>query len=179
MSTRNGSTNGRVIILWVALGVGISLGSCGTDSSANKVGSVSASSYYDKRDSYKPENVSDGDEQTEWAAQGSEPASLAITPLRAGILQSIRFVARQTSLWEAWYKVEVKLYLKGQSVSSEVFSFPSAATQRVQEISLRPVECDRIELLFSEPVTETPTGQAVKAAAVNPGYSEIVLNWKN
>lgn len=77
---------------------------------------------------------------------------------------------------EQWKKLHVELYLNGQKASEEEFSFPNAATQPVQEVSLKPVESDKIELYFSEPVMKTPNG--VEVSAVSPGYAEITLKWK-
>jgi hypothetical protein len=139
---------------------------------------VSASNVLEGSASYRPENAFDGDETTEWAASGGNPASLVIERARAGTLESISLIARQTTLMEAWQKVEVRLFLHGTEVSRQSFSLPTAAVERRQNLSLQPVESDRIELHFSEPVTRTPAGHDVGAGTVNPGYAEIVLNWR-
>jgi hypothetical protein len=140
--------------------------------------SVTASSSYGNLDAYKPENAFDGNEATVWAASGSNPVSLIITPSRTGTIESIKLVSRRTSLLEQWHKLVVKLYLKNERVSEETFSFPDATTQKTHEVSIKPVQSDKIELNFSEPVTKTLGGESVNAAAVNPGYAEIVLKWK-
>jgi len=140
--------------------------------------SVVASSYYATSDTYKPENVLDRDEKTAWAAQGSGPAELTITPKHSGVLESIRLVARKTGMLETWRKIVVKRYLKDIMVSEQTFELSNAATKRRQNITLQPVETDKIQLDFSDPVTTTITGQTVSPAVVNPGYAEIVLNWK-
>ena len=140
--------------------------------------SIVASSYYAKSGTYKPENVLDGDDKTAWAAHGSGPAELTITSKHSGVLESITLVARQTGLLETWGKVVVKLYLKDSKVSEQTFTLSNAATERLQNITLQPVETDKIQLDFSDPVTTTLTGQTVSPAAVNPGYAEVVLNWK-
>jgi len=142
------------------------------------VTSISASSYYNNLDAYKPENAFDVDERTEWAAQGSDPAVITITFDRAGTVKAIRLLSRQTTLFEGWQKLQVKRYLQGERVSEETFSFPNAATQRLQEVSLQPLESDKIELSFAEPVTTTRAGQNVPPWDVNPGYAEIVLIWQ-
>lgn len=138
--------------------------------------SVTASSHYGNLDSYKAENAFDGNETTVWAASGGDPAKMTIIPSRPGTLESIKFLSRRTILMEQWKKLHVELYLNGQKASEEEFSFPNAATQPVQEVSLKPVESDKIELYFSEPVMKTPNG--VEVSAVSPGYAEITLKWK-
>lgn len=139
---------------------------------------ITASSVYGGLDTYKAANAVDLDEKTEWVAQGSGPATVTLSWKAPGTLRSLTLVSRKTSLFESWHRVTVVLYLMDRRVAMHEVAFEDAATVPLHEIPLPPVESDRIELTFSEPVTQTPGGARVSPAAVNPGYVEIVPAWK-
>ncbi len=145
--------------------------------SANGVRRITASSSYGGLNTYKPENAVDSDQNTEWASQGPGPARVIISSNLPGTVRSIALLSRKTNLFECWQRVTVVLYRMERRVWTHEFQFVDAATVRLHEIPLPPVESDRIELTFSDPVTQSPTGDQVDPAAVNPGYAEIVPVW--
>jgi hypothetical protein len=55
----------------------------------------------------------------------------------------------------------------------------NAPRERYQQVTVPSVLCDRILLDFDDPVTTTVKGEHVSPKRVNPGYSEIVLRWKD
>lgn len=142
--------------------------------------SVSASTYFEGDEQFAADKAFDKDPQTAWAAQGETPASLTLTPERSGVLTSIVLVARGVdSFLEAWQRVEVTRYRGAALADRETFHLSTAAQERRQNIELRPVEADRIELTFSDAVDTTIAGTSMRPAALNPGYAEIVLRWND
>src|SRR5262249_38734282 len=117
----------------------------------------------------------DGKELSAWAAQTSAASSLEVRLSRAAPLKSIDFLARGTCLYESWQAVTVRLYRGKELLLEENFSFPDAAARRLERAEFSPTVADRVELLFSQPVDQTPWGQKVDLQILHPGYAEITL----
>jgi hypothetical protein len=120
----------------------------------------------------------DNDARTEWSAKGGGSATLSLTPSEPRSIQTLTFVSRLTNLLECWKQINIKLYRNNMLVSEQTVTLQNATVQRVQTIAIQPIQVDRIELSFSDPVTTTLTGGTVDPAAVNPGYTEIFIGWQ-
>jgi hypothetical protein len=128
-------------------------------------------------------NALDGDPGTEWVPGGTEPAALVIVPPRARLVSRIELEPRQ-DFWygsivlESWHDVQVVLYREGREVARQVFSLPDDAPQPVQLLNLdRPAVADKIEIQFSQPVTEILSGDGrADRAPREPGYREIRIH---
>lgn len=119
----------------------------------------------------------DGDRATSWAANGGTTAVLSVVPSRPATLKRMEFDSRETSLWECWRTIELRYSLRGQPISVQTFDLPDAESKGMQAITPAPVKADRVDIHFSNPVTETPNGATVPADRVNPGYKEIRMEW--
>jgi hypothetical protein len=137
--------------------------------------SLSASSVLNS--SSGPEMAFDSDEGTAWVAANSHPAVLTATLLDAAVLQKIELQAKVTRLYEAWQHVRVVLILNGKTVYSQECDFPSAAHEPLEAIAIPSVKTDKVELYFSNAVTEKRDGSRVSPETVWPGYTEIRFNW--
>jgi hypothetical protein len=116
----------------------------------------------------------DGRGQTAWASLDSDRAVLQLRLRRAVSLRSLDLLARGTNIYEGWQAVTVRLYRGGEVVLEKSFSFPDAATERLEVARFPPTRTDHIELLLSDPVTQTPYGQPANHV-LHPGYAEITL----
>jgi hypothetical protein len=148
--------------------------------SARTIRTVKGSSSYAGSDAYSAARAFDRDERTGWAASGSAPASVDVTPENEGVLQSIVFEGRgDETFYETWQEVRVRLFHQGRVVADQVSTMLNAPRERYQQVTVPSVLCDRILLDFDDPVTTTVKGEHVSPKRVNPGYSEIVLRWKD
>lgn len=119
----------------------------------------------------------DGKERTAWATASAEPAFLHLRLRRAVPMQSLELLSRGTGLYEGWHEVKVRLYHQDQLVLEQPFSFPDAATRRLEVAHFARTLTDHIELLLANPVTQSPWGKPVNRP-VHPGYSEIRLGYE-
>lgn len=125
-------------------------------------------------DQHPAAHAFDGDETTFWFVPGGVPTTLTVVPRQADKFRRVTLLARRSGLWEAWHKVRVMLYLRGEVVFEKEYKLPDADKEPEQEIRFPSTRANRIELHFSEPVTLTRDG-TVRADpnAVSPGYREI------
>jgi hypothetical protein len=137
--------------------------------------SVSASSVLSP--SCEAEYAVDSKELTAWAAASGDPAYLHLRLGRKVILHSLELLSRGTDLYEGWHEVMVRLYHDDKLVLEQPFSFPDAATKRLEVACFPPTKTDHIELLLSKPVTQSPWGKPADRP-VHPGYSEIRLGYQ-
>jgi hypothetical protein len=119
----------------------------------------------------------DGKELTAWAAASGEPATLQLQLRRAVPLHSLELLSRGTNLYEGWHNVTVRLYHDDKLVLEQPFSFPDAATRRLEIASFSPTLTNHIELLLSQPVLQSPWGKPADRP-VHPGYAEIRLGYQ-
>ena len=125
-------------------------------------------------DAHPPAHAFDGDETTFWFVPGGSPATLTIVPHKAEKFRRITLLARKSGLWEAWHKVRVVLYLRGEVVLEKEFRLADADTEPEHELRFKATRANRIELYFSEPVTLTRDAKTrVDPNGVSPGYREI------
>lgn len=78
---------------------------------------------------------------------------------------------------ETWHAVHVAASSHEWQVFDRASRLPQAATPRSIELGFNLRAVDRIELTFSKPVVTNPHGERVSPDAINPGYSEIKLEW--
>jgi hypothetical protein len=118
----------------------------------------------------------DGRDDTAWAVNGPEPASITIADGRAKVIRGVRLRARRTGLFEAWNVVRVVCSTHGWPSLDHTFELKSAAREGIIDVTFaEPVSADRIQLEFVYPVLETPDGQRLRPDQVNPGYAEIEI----
>lgn len=123
---------------------------------------------------HPPGDAFDGEETTFWFVPGGAPVTLTVVPREADKFRRITLLARRSGLWEAWHRVRVVLYLRGEVVLEQEFPLADADTEPEQRIHFQPTRANRIELHFSDPVTLTRDGKTrVDPNGVSPGYREI------
>jgi hypothetical protein len=121
-------------------------------------------------------NAFDGRDDTAWAVNGPEPASVTIRDGRATMIRGVRLHARRTGLFEAWQVVRVVASTHGWPSLDHTFELKNAARDGIIDLTFaEPVSADRIQLEFVYPVLETPAGQRLRPDQVNPGYTEIEI----
>jgi hypothetical protein len=122
----------------------------------------------------------DGRPDTAWVpvTQERDLAALTIIPTRAASLEAMTFTPRFISLVEGWHKVEIVYYLQGSIVSRQEHVAPDAPRLRRWQPALIPVRTDRIDLFFTEPITETPCGDKLDKQQVRPSLAEVELFWR-
>jgi hypothetical protein len=127
-------------------------------------------------DQHPPAHAFDGDDTTFWFVPGGSPATLTVVPRQAEKFRRLTLLARRSGLWEAWHRVRVVMYLRGEVVFEKEYRLANADREPKQEIRFPSTRANRIELHFSDPVTLTRDG-TVRADpnAVSPGYREIRL----
>jgi hypothetical protein len=120
-------------------------------------------------------NAFDGDPDTEWVAPPGPSAWLVVLPPAPRRVSAVELEPRQTEVLAGWHRVTVVLYRGNDTVATQTFDLPDAASQPVQVLKLdRPAEADGVELRFAEPVTQTPTGERrLPPESCYSGYREI------
>lgn len=137
------------------------------------VRNVRASSY--AHEHAKPIFALDGLTATAWSALDPKPGWLSFELTEPKQVSLLELEPRPDLVLCGWHKVGVVLYLQGREVVRQQFELPDAYRQPLQVLKLdRPAVADKVELLFSDPVTLSRTGDAhVDPAVTYPGYREI------
>lgn len=110
-----------------------------------------------------------------WDISADKIPTISFKPDRPSKIKSIWLLSKHTTLYECWKNLEVKLYLSGELVSSQKFSFPYAHKRRLQYAKLNPTEADEMSLTFFDPVTINHIGKKIDLKDLSPGYTEIVF----
>lgn len=122
-----------------------------------------------------PRATTDRNFYSHWVSRSNETPSLTFEPIEPATIKSIWLLARRTSFYESWKKIEAKFYLYDVLSSEQAFYFPNAHKTWVQHADVKPVKANRIVLTFSDPNTTTIEGKEVDPRLISPGYTEIMF----